>query len=128
MEKKKILFVDDEEALLRLFERILEQHSEYEVAVEKDARLALRRARDFGPHIIFIDINMPEMEGSALAVEIKSDPTFARVPLVFLTGAISAKEVERSGGDIGGQLFLAKPVSCKQLIDCIEKCLHSKNV
>jgi CheY-like chemotaxis protein len=125
MEKKKILFVDDEEALLRMFKRWLEQKGGYEVAVEQNAQLALQKARDFKPQIIFIDINMPGMEGGHLASEIRSDPALAQVPIVFLTGVVSTQEVEQRGGEIGGQFFLAKPVDIKQLVDCIETRLSS---
>ncbi|MFH1800712.1 MAG: response regulator [Candidatus Omnitrophota bacterium] len=128
MEKKRILFVDDEEALLRMFKRVLEQKGGYEVAVEQNAKLALQKARDFKPQIIFIDIMMPEMEGSALAFEIRSDPALAQVPIVFLTGAVSAQELARTGGEIGGQFFLAKPVDIKQLMDCIEERLGPRGV
>ena len=125
MEKKKILLVDDEESLLRLLKRVLEQKG-YEVAVEQNATQASQKAREFKPQIIFIDITMPEMEGSAVASEIRSDSTLKQVPIIFLTGAVSSEEVESSGGKIGGEFFLAKPIDANKLVHCIEEHLTSE--
>lgn len=121
MEKRKVLFVDDEEMFLRMLKRLLEQKGGYEVAVEQNPNLALQKAHNFRPQIIFIDITMPDMDGSTVACEIRSDPALAQVPIVFLTGAVRAREVALAGGKIGGEFFLAKPVDIGQLVNCIEE-------
>jgi DNA-binding response OmpR family regulator len=112
--------VDDEEMLLRLFKRTLESTGRYVVATEKNGALALHLAQNFKPQMIFIDISMPEIEGSALAHEIRSHADFKQIPIVFLTGSVSPEEVGVSGGKIGGEFFLAKPVDPKQLLKCVE--------
>lgn len=123
MQRKRVLFVDDDEAVLRLFKRMLEQKGGYEVALEQNAKCVLQRARDFHPQIIFLDITMPDAEGSTVAMEIRSDPAFSKVPIVFLTGAVNSEEVEGSGGKIGGEYFLAKPIELNALVNRIESCI-----
>ncbi len=125
MEKRKILFIDDNEALLKWIKLALERTGKYEVAVEQSGKSGLSTARSFKPEMVFIDITMPDIEGSAVAREMVSDPLFSKVPIIFLTGAISQAEAEHTGGKIGGQYFLAKPVELRQLISCIEKHLGS---
>jgi DNA-binding response OmpR family regulator len=42
------------------------------------------------------------------------------VPIVFLTAAITKREVEAGGGQVGGHPFLAKPVVLSELVDCLK--------
>ena len=121
MNKRKILFIDDDEAVLRMIKLVLERTGEYEVATQSKSQLAMLKVRQFNPEMIFIDINMPEKEGSELAAEIRAEHYFSTVPIVFLTGAVSIEEVEQSDGRIGGELFIAKPIDMEKLVDCIKQ-------
>lgn len=121
MHKKKILMVDDEESLGWIMKLNLEATGRYEVRYESKGTQGLPAARDFRPDLIFLDITMPDMEGSEVAQQIRSDSELQRIPIVFLTATITQSEVGSTGGVIGGQRFLAKPVSVQQLVDCIEK-------
>ena len=123
MNKRKILFIDDDEAILSWLKLALERAGEYEVATESQSKSAMQTVRRFKPEMIFIDISMPEKDGSTIAYEIRENQAFSEVPIVFLTGAVSADEVERSGGAIGGQTFLAKPIDMKKLIAYIDQYL-----
>lgn len=126
-EKRRILFVDDEEAVLRFLKRALEQAGGYEVATEQNGKRALQTVREFKPQMIFMDISMTDLDGPSAVYEIRSDVEFAHVPIVFLTGAVSPEEVARAEeGKIGGQLFLAKPIDPKAVVNCIEKHLGPK--
>ena len=121
MGKKRVLFIDDEAVLLKLFERMLTSADGYEVLTEQEGKRALQTARSFKPDIIFMDINMPDVDGPAIVGSMRSDPGLSKVPVVFLTGAVSEEEVQESGGSIGGEFFLAKPLTQQQLVRCIEE-------
>ena len=121
MNKKKILVIDDEKAILSLLKVALERTGRYEVATLDKGQAALATARTFKPDIVFLDINMPDMEGSAVAYALRSDEAFVNLPIVFLTGSVTADEVAESGGQIGGQEFLAKPINLSLLTACIDK-------
>ena len=124
-DKKKVLLVDDDAAVTRLLKEMLELTGRFEVLTENNGSLALATARRFRPQVIFLDINMPDMEGSAAAEQIKADPILARVPVVFLTGAVTSQEIGGDTGVIGGQTFLPKPVTSAQLVACIDKLIGS---
>ena len=121
MEKRKILVVDDEVSLSRMVKLNLEATGRYEVLVENKGSLALQAARKFKPNLILLDIVMPDLEGSEVAQQVKADPELKNTPIVFLTATVTTEEVGMSGGTIGGQPFLAKPVTAAQLVDCIDK-------
>ncbi len=121
MPKKRILLIDDEAAFTRLLKLNLEQTGHYEVRIENRAKKALAAARQFRPDLIFLDIVMPGMDGSAVAAEIKADAMSKHVPIVFLTAAVLKEEVDREGGIIGGHPFLAKPISGEDIIEYLKK-------
>ena len=125
--KRKVFIVDDEETLLRMLKLNLEATGNYEVKTESKPKQAVQSAKSFGPDIIFLDIVMPEMEGSEVANLMKQDSVLKRIPIVFLTATVTAEEVSSAGQEIGGQLFMAKPVNTKQITECINKVLEQKS-
>lgn len=119
--KKKILLVDDEENLLEMIKLNLEATGKYEVQTESQGLKVFEKAKQFKPDLVFLDIVMPDIEGSEIAYSFKEDPELSKIPVVFMTATVTAEEVNAAGQKIGGQVFLAKPVSVKQLLDCVEK-------
>lgn len=125
MGKKKILVVDDETGFTRMVKLNLESTGDYEVWTENQGTRAIEAARSVQPDLIFLDIIMPDTEGSEIARQLKADAALSKVPVIFLTATITTDEVRQTGGVIGGQSFLAKPVTLKQLTDSINKHLAS---
>ena len=118
MTKKRIFIVDDESGFTKLIKLTLEKTGRYLVQEENDGTKAWLAAREFQPDIVFLDIVMPKIDGGDVARQIRSDPTLAHVPIVFLTAIVSQKE---TGHNIGGFPFLAKPVSLDTVTRCIEE-------
>jgi len=125
MGKKRILLIDDEVGLTRLLKLNLEQTGAYEVWTENQGANAFAAAQEFRPDVILCDIIMPDMEGTEVAAQVKADPSLAGVPFIFLTAVVSREEVEAQGGMIGGQEFIAKPVTVERVVECIQKHLQS---
>ena len=117
-ERKRILVVDDEPSATALLELYLEKSAVYEVKVENTPTRVLAVAEQFGPDLIFLDVDMAGMDGGELASRFRSSPRFKGVPVVFLTAMVTKEEVSAGGGMVGGQPFLAKPVSRRDVIDC----------
>lgn len=118
---RRILVVDDEPALTRTVKLVLEQTAHYQVETLNDPNLAVEVARNFQPDLILLDVMMPGKDGGEVAAELRDDPLTRRVPIVFLTAAVQAPEVDSRGGVIGGFAFIAKPVSRVTLVQAIEQ-------
>lgn len=116
MSKKRVFVVDDESGFTRILKLTLERTGRYVVQEENDGTKAWLSAREFKPDIIFLDIVMPKIDGGDVAQQIRSDPTLAHVPVIFLTAIVSKSE---SKNEIGGFPFIAKPVS----IDAVTRCI-----
>ena len=120
-EKKRILLVDDEQAITHTLSLFLDHTGRYEVKAENKPYEALRTARSFKPHLVLLDVSMPAMDGGEIAALMQEDAELAGVTVVFLTGLIRPEETDGTGSEIGGHPFLAKPVDQQTLIACIEK-------
>jgi len=117
---KKILLVDDEIDLTLIMKYNLESTGRFEVRTESRGRDALATARAFLPDLIFLDIMMPDMPGDDVAALIEKDSVLAGTKYVFLTAAVTHREVNARHGDIGGKPFLAKPVNIQEMIAMID--------
>lgn len=121
MEKKRILFIDDEAQLLRLIKLNLEQLGRFEVRIISRSSQGEEAALEFQPHLIFLDVMMPEMDGGELASRLRANPNTKHIPIIFLTAVVSKEEAAAKSGLIGGYPFLAKPVTIDQITECINR-------
>lgn len=121
MTKKRILVIDDEPQVTRWLKILLDREGHYEVREENDSRAALSVAREFKPDLIFSDIDMPHVDGGALAASISKE--FQRtVPIVFLSSLISRQEAVAGGVRlVSGYPFLPKPSSKGEVLACLEQ-------
>jgi DNA-binding response OmpR family regulator len=124
MDKKRILIVDDEVAFTRMVKVNLESAGKYTVQAENKGALALEAARAFNPHLILLDIVMPDIDGTNVAVQLKEDARCKDIPVIFLTALVTNKEMDHSCSTISGYPFIAKPTNLNTLIACIEENLN----
>lgn len=109
MDKKaRILIVDDEEDILEVLSYNLSKEG-YEVATSGDGASALKKAAEFEPHLIILDIMMPEMDGIEVCQKLKSNVKFKNTLIAFLT-ARSEAFTQISALDSGGDDFINKPI------------------
>lgn len=123
MSKTKILVVDDEVSLTRMIKLTLERAGEFEVRTENQGANALSAARAFHPDMVFLDVMMPDLSGAEVAEQLEADAQLSATPYVFLTAMVTKAEAASSGGEIGGRLFLAKPVKVQEMVAMINRVL-----
>jgi CheY-like chemotaxis protein len=121
MSLKRLLLIDDEEPFTRLVKLNLEETGRYTVRIENDGSKALATAREFVPDLILLDVIMPDADGGEVAARIRADSALKTVPIIFLTAAVSQKELDGPSGTIGGRMFIAKPVNKRSLIELIDQ-------
>jgi len=119
-EKPRILMIDNSRDFTRAAKLALERTGRYSVWEENEPARAHQTAQRVQPDLILLDIAMPETDGGEIAARIESDPTLHRTPVVFLTALVTKAEA-RSGLQIQGHPFLAKPISIPELVAGIER-------
>lgn len=113
----KVLVVDDEPEITDIVETFLTE-SGYTVAVENASTNAIKKAREFRPDVILLDIMMPGQDGYDTCQALKKDPKLAAVPVIFLTGKDRTDDMGRSFKS-GGDMFIKKPFSCERLLEIV---------
>ena len=106
--KGKILIVEDEHDIVEFLEYNLEKEG-YEIATAFDGEEGYEAAKKFEPHLILLDIMMPQMDGIELCEKLRSDNTFDNTLIAFLT-ARSESFTHISALDKGGDDFITKPI------------------
>ncbi|HJJ47954.1 MAG TPA: response regulator [Methanocorpusculum sp.] len=104
--KKRILAVDDDSMTHTLVESALS--SEYEVIISENAKNALMIMKTVVPDLILLDLNMPEMNGTAMYSILRSDEIFCKIPVIFLTGETDSSTEEKLLLE-GGYDYIRKP-------------------
>lgn len=120
MAKKKILIVDDEAGLTRMVKLNLEASGLFQVEVQNDPLHAVETAKKFAPDLVLLDVMMPEIDGAEVVRRLRLEKAFEKLPIIFMTAAITTEELGASSGTLGGETFLAKPVDSKDLIRYIQ--------
>ena len=103
-----ILLVDDEPNNLKLLQQIL--RVDYNLIFATNGEKAIEAAIKHQPNLILLDIMMPGMNGYQVCASLKNNPVTAHIPIIFIT-AMSDRDNEAKGFDVGGVDYIAKPVS-----------------
>lgn len=119
----RILAIDDEAAFLSLLRLNLEKTGTYEVRTETDPLRWREAIAGFHPHLLILDMIMPGLDGRQILEELRRSPETNRIPVIVLTAIL--QNVEPDAVHREGILYLAKPVSLKALIHCIEEHLSA---
>jgi DNA-binding response OmpR family regulator len=124
MNNTRILIVDDDASVSKIVQLMLERTEMFDVKVENQPHRAAATAREFMPHLILLDVDMPGKDGGDVASEIKADGALRYVPILFLTGLISRHEGGSKATMRGGMPFLSKPPQRDVLVGCIREMLR----
>ncbi|KGF72210.1 hypothetical protein DO97_11205 [Neosynechococcus sphagnicola sy1] len=85
MTSKRILVVDDEEAIREVVAACLQRLGGWEVLTATSGQEALQQASTEKPDAIVLDVMMPEMDGFAFLQQLRSNPETQPIPVVLLT-------------------------------------------
>lgn len=92
MERGKILLVDDSKIQLRMLKSMLQKR--YDVEVAESCGDAMRILHKTVPDVIFLDYDMPGVDGKETLERIRAEKEFSHIPIVFLTGVTERKKIQ----------------------------------
>ncbi|MDE7298896.1 MAG: response regulator transcription factor [Lachnospiraceae bacterium] len=111
MNKKRILIIDDDEDLSAVISDMLESYN-YQVTCAESAARALSLLSERTYHLLLLDINLPDATGFSLCEELRR---VSSVPILFASARTSESD-RIAGFEIGGDDYLPKPYSMKELL------------
>ena len=120
-DKLKILLVDDEEDILEFISYNLEKEG-FAVYTATNGKEGLKIAEKFLPHLILLDLMMPEMDGIATCEEIRKIPALRNTLVTFLS-ARGEDYSQIAGFEAGADDFITKPIRPKVLVSRVKALL-----
>ena len=117
---RTILVVDDDPLIRRLIATTLEDVAGFDLVEASDGVEALERASSMSPEIVFLDIDMPRMDGITACARLRGAPETADSTIVMLTAATD-DGAERRASEAGADLFLTKPFSPLDLLRLVDR-------
>jgi two-component system, cell cycle response regulator DivK len=103
------MVVEDNDLNRKLFCDVLKANG-FEVVPVSDGQNVLATTKKFAPHLVIMDIQLPNISGLDLIAQIKRDEALAGTPVLAVT-AYAGKGDEERIRDAGAEDYLAKPVS-----------------
>ena len=115
-----VLIVDDDPFIRKLILTTLEGVSSFDLHEAGDGEEAVQVARREGPRLVFLDIDMPRMDGIEACRQMRGEPAMRGSKIVMLTA--SADDSARSRADAAGaDRFLTKPFSPLALLRLVDE-------
>ena len=117
----KILIVDDEPDIIEFISYNLSRVG-YKVFTSESGKESINLAKKIKPHLILLDVMMPEMDGIETCENLRNDPALDQTVIAFLT-ARSEDYSQVAGFDAGADDYINKPIKPKVLISRIKALL-----
>ncbi|HBY68281.1 MAG TPA: DNA-binding response regulator [Flavobacteriaceae bacterium] len=124
MKKKdiKILLVDDEPDILEIVGYNLSSEG-YTVITAENGKQAIKKAKKELPHLVILDVMMPEMDGMEACEKMRNIPELAETIITFLT-ARGEDYSQVAGFDAGADDYITKPIKPKVLVSKVKALLR----
>jgi CheY-like chemotaxis protein len=120
MSGRTIMVVDDDPLIRRLIATTLEDVAGFDIVEAEDGAEAVAQAAETAPAIVFLDIDMPRMDGIAACARLRQVPETAGATIVMLTAATDDRAAARAD-DAGADLFMTKPFSPLQVLQLVDR-------
>jgi|SRR5947209_5339455 len=115
-----VLIVDDDRFIRRLIATTLEDVAQLELHEAEDGLQALEIARREQPALVFLDVDMPSLDGIEACRRLRGERATSEATIVILT-ATDTTGLESGAEQAGADLFLTKPFSPLELLRLVDR-------
>jgi two-component system chemotaxis response regulator CheY len=112
---RAVLIVDDDPFIRKLIMTTLEGVSSFQMHEARDGEEAVRTALRESPRLVFLDIDMPRLDGIEACRQMRAEPAMSTAKIVMLTATAEDSARERAH-QAGADFFLTKPFSPLDLL------------
>lgn len=121
----KILYVEDNLSNLTLVQRIMALRNDIDLIPAMQGGLALELARSHRPHMVLLDLHLPDIQGEDVLRQLRGAPDCSDIPVVILSADATPGQRERLLA-AGAQAFITKPLEVKPFIATVESVLEGR--
>lgn len=120
----RILVIDDDEAIRKMFRRLLERNG-YRVMTAQDGREGLQRFQQDSFDVVITDVLMPEMDGIEVIMQLLNEDPKVKIIAISGGGRIPSHEYLHVAKELGAIKKLFKPVNNTVLLDAVRELCES---
>jgi excisionase family DNA binding protein len=113
--KRRVLVVDDDEAIVEMLVELLERDGRFEVRVARGGYEAGLVTQEFQPDVIVLDYKLPDINGNDVCRTLRNNPNFSDMKIIIISGVADPDEIEGLR-QAGADDFLKKPFQIDELI------------
>jgi DNA-binding response OmpR family regulator len=117
----KILVVDDDPYILMSLEFLMKKNG-YDVMVARNGTEAMDIVNKQMPHLVLLDIMMPDVDGYEICKYIKGSAALNNTRVIFMSAKTKESDIKK-GYDLGASLYVTKPFSTRELVKQIKELL-----
>ena len=117
--ERRVLYVEDVVANVTLVEEILARRPNVRLLPAMLGRLGVELAREHRPHLILLDLHLPDMSGVDVLAALRRDPSTRDVPVVVLTADVTRGDLDRLQR-LGARAYLTKPIGVRRLLEVVD--------
>jgi DNA-binding response OmpR family regulator len=121
----RVLIAEDDPQSAELLEAYLADTG-YEIQTAPDGQEALRKAQQWRPDVILLDIMMPRISGFQVCKQLKADAATRGIAILMITALDQPSDIERAV-DAGTDEFLTKPINKNDLLLRVRALLRSRH-
>jgi PAS domain S-box-containing protein len=120
--RRFVLYIEDNETNVEVMRGILAQRVQVRMEVAVTGLEGLASVHDRLPHLILLDMHLPDMSGLDLLCHLKADPATSAIPVIVVSADATAQQVD-AALDAGAVRYLTKPVSVNELLATVDDLL-----
>jgi len=124
MPKKRIFVADDREEVLSMLKDLLTSKG-FEVMVSKIPEQLIKSIKSFKPHLILLDLMMPNLDGFEVCRILNNDDEAQSIPIIIMSGLSDLVDIKRAY-KLGVVGYLIKPFDLNTVVLEIEKAIANK--
>lgn len=121
--KKRVLVVDDDEAIVEMLVELLERDGRFEVKTASTGYDAGLLTHEFRPDLVILDFKLPDINGNVVCRTLRSNPAFEHVRVIVISGVVDRDEIDELLA-AGADDFLQKPFQIDDLVGRMVRLLN----
>lgn len=119
-----LLLIEDDRNAARMVSKILEPQG-FVVHHAANGLSGLKLAREIHPQMILVDMDLPDLEGKVVVVQLRSEPNSGVIPIVAFTAENSAR-AKRLALAFGCDDFISKPIDTRTFPETLREIIRRK--
>jgi len=123
---EKVVVIEDESDILEVIAYNLRREG-YEVVESQSGEDGLEKIEKSAPHLVILDLMLPEIDGIELCRRLKSDPLTAGIPVIMVTARGEESDIVL-GLSMGADDYVTKPFSPRELVARVKAVMRRSRV